>query len=110
MGRPWGRLSAALGHGGARSLQDGGATSGAALPEMEFPKKRKRSRWNQDSLEQKTVIPGMPTVIPPGLTREQERAYIGNAAGAILGRRVTWRRSQQDFGVKSSKFGAVPLQ
>ncbi|XP_059574413.1 splicing factor 1 isoform X5 [Alligator mississippiensis] len=42
----------------------------------DFPKKRKRSRWNQDSLEQKTVIPGMPTVIPPGLTREQERAYI----------------------------------
>uniref|UniRef100_A0A8C3J8G4 Branchpoint-bridging protein n=1 Tax=Calidris pygmaea TaxID=425635 RepID=A0A8C3J8G4_9CHAR len=29
-----------------------------------------------DSLDQKTVIPGMPTVIPPGLTREQERAYI----------------------------------
>lgn len=28
-------------------------------------------------MEQKTVIPGMPTVIPPGLTREQERAYIG---------------------------------
>lgn len=23
------------------------------------------------------MIPGMPTVIPPGLTREQERAYIG---------------------------------
>uniref|UniRef100_A0A8C3NY07 Uncharacterized protein n=1 Tax=Cyanoderma ruficeps TaxID=181631 RepID=A0A8C3NY07_9PASS len=45
----------------------------------DFPRKRKRSRWNQDSLEQKTVIPGMPTVIPPGLTREQERAYIGNA-------------------------------
>uniref|UniRef100_A0AC11CYG3 Splicing factor 1 n=1 Tax=Ovis aries TaxID=9940 RepID=A0AC11CYG3_SHEEP len=43
-----------------------------------FPsKKRKRSRWNQDTMEQKTVIPGMPTVIPPGLTREQERAYIG---------------------------------
>uniref|UniRef100_A0A8C5Z5J2 Splicing factor 1 n=3 Tax=Marmota TaxID=9992 RepID=A0A8C5Z5J2_MARMA len=42
-----------------------------------FPsKKRKRSRWNQDTMEQKTVIPGMPTVIPPGLTREQERAYI----------------------------------
>lgn len=51
----------------------------------EFPKKRKRSRWNQDSLEQKTVIPGMPTVIPPGLTREQERAYIGNAARRHLG-------------------------
>lgn len=45
---------------------------------LDFPnKKRKRSRWNQDTMEQKTVIPGMPTVIPPGLTREQERAYIG---------------------------------
>uniref|UniRef100_K7DZ88 Splicing factor 1 n=1 Tax=Monodelphis domestica TaxID=13616 RepID=K7DZ88_MONDO len=44
---------------------------------LDFPnKKRKRSRWNQDTMEQKTVIPGMPTVIPPGLTREQERAYI----------------------------------
>ncbi|XP_066466252.1 splicing factor 1 isoform X2 [Tiliqua scincoides] len=44
---------------------------------QDFPnKKRKRSRWNQDTMDQKTVIPGMPTVIPPGLTREQERAYI----------------------------------
>lgn len=45
---------------------------------VDYPnKKRKRSRWNQDAMDQKTVIPGMPTVIPPGLTREQERAYIG---------------------------------
>ncbi|EPY78881.1 hypothetical protein CB1_000996012, partial [Camelus ferus] len=48
-----------------------------SLDSSDFPsKKRKRSRWNQDTMEQKTVIPGMPTVIPPGLTREQERAYI----------------------------------
>uniref|UniRef100_A0A4X2K558 Splicing factor 1 n=1 Tax=Vombatus ursinus TaxID=29139 RepID=A0A4X2K558_VOMUR len=53
------------------------ATGANATP-LDFPnKKRKRSRWNQDTMEQKTVIPGMPTVIPPGLTREQERAYIG---------------------------------
>ncbi|XP_032009218.1 splicing factor 1 isoform X6 [Hylobates moloch] len=52
------------------------ATGANATP-LDFPsKKRKRSRWNQDTMEQKTVIPGMPTVIPPGLTREQERAYI----------------------------------
>uniref|UniRef100_A0A8C9HY11 Splicing factor 1 n=1 Tax=Piliocolobus tephrosceles TaxID=591936 RepID=A0A8C9HY11_9PRIM len=52
------------------------ATGANATP-LDFPsKKRKRSRWNQDSMEQNTVIPGMPAVIPPGLTREQERAYI----------------------------------
>uniref|UniRef100_G1Q419 Splicing factor 1 n=1 Tax=Myotis lucifugus TaxID=59463 RepID=G1Q419_MYOLU len=52
------------------------ATGANATP-LDFPRrKRKRSRWNQDTMEQKTVIPGMPTVIPPGLTREQERAYI----------------------------------
>ncbi|XP_041314002.1 splicing factor 1-like, partial [Pyrgilauda ruficollis] len=57
---------------------DAGGRAGAAHKprRADFPRKRKRSRWNQDSLEQKTVIPGMPTVIPPGLTREQERAYI----------------------------------
>uniref|UniRef100_A0A672RG79 Splicing factor 1-like n=1 Tax=Sinocyclocheilus grahami TaxID=75366 RepID=A0A672RG79_SINGR len=40
-------------------------------------KKRKRSRWSSETPDQKTIIPGMPTVIPPGLTRDQERAYIG---------------------------------
>ncbi|XP_059499885.1 splicing factor 1 isoform X2 [Stegostoma tigrinum] len=39
-------------------------------------KRRKRSRWSNETSDQKTVIPGMPTVIPPGLTRDQERAYI----------------------------------
>uniref|UniRef100_A0A8C3CJI6 Splicing factor 1 n=1 Tax=Cairina moschata TaxID=8855 RepID=A0A8C3CJI6_CAIMO len=80
------------------------ATGANATP-LEFPKKRKRSRWNQDSLEQKTVIPGMPTVIPPGLTREQERAYIGrrrpspsttargSGTRASSARARSWRRS-----------------
>uniref|UniRef100_A0A8C4Z653 Branchpoint-bridging protein n=1 Tax=Gadus morhua TaxID=8049 RepID=A0A8C4Z653_GADMO len=39
-------------------------------------KSRKRSRWSCETPDQKTIIPGMPTVIPPGLTRDQERAYI----------------------------------
>ncbi|KAL2079040.1 hypothetical protein ACEWY4_024784 [Coilia grayii] len=39
-------------------------------------KQRKKSRWSSETPDQKTVIPGMPTVIPPGLTRDQERAYI----------------------------------
>ncbi|XP_067831659.1 LOW QUALITY PROTEIN: splicing factor 1-like [Heptranchias perlo] len=46
-------------------------------PDDDFgQKRRKRSRWSSETSDQKTVIPGMPTVIPPGLTREQERAYI----------------------------------
>lgn len=40
-------------------------------------KQRKKSRWSSETPDQKTIIPGMPTVIPPGLTRDQERAYIG---------------------------------
>uniref|UniRef100_A0A3Q3FZR7 Branchpoint-bridging protein n=1 Tax=Labrus bergylta TaxID=56723 RepID=A0A3Q3FZR7_9LABR len=59
----------------------------APLPQQQLPsvvsgpdfgskKQRKKSRWSSETPDQKTVIPGMPTVIPPGLTRDQERAYI----------------------------------
>ncbi|XP_030075534.1 splicing factor 1 isoform X1 [Microcaecilia unicolor] len=52
------------------------ATGANATPLVDFSRKRKRSRWNSETCDQKTVIPGMPTVIPPGLSRDQERAYI----------------------------------
>ncbi|KAK2118257.1 Splicing factor 1 [Saguinus oedipus] len=46
--------------------------TGANATPLDFPSKKwKRSRWNQDTVERKTVILGIPTVIPPGLTREQ---------------------------------------
>lgn len=38
-------------------------------------KKKKKSRWGGSELE-KTFIPGMPTVLPHNLTKEQEEAYI----------------------------------
>lgn len=69
----------------------------------DFPRKRKRSRWNQDSLEQKTVIPGMPTVIPPGLTREQERAYIGNGLG---GKAAGLGVTGPGLGVRTRRLGS----
>eukprot|EP00066_Takifugu_rubripes_P015620 XP_011604886.1 PREDICTED: splicing factor 1 [Takifugu rubripes] len=47
-----------------------------AKPDFGQKKQRKKSRWSSETPDQKTVIPGMPTVIPPGLTRDQERAYI----------------------------------
>ena len=39
-------------------------------------KKKRRSRWAESEAE-KTFIPGMPTVIPPGLTSDQEEQYLG---------------------------------
>ncbi|KAM6960076.1 LOW QUALITY PROTEIN: splicing factor 1-like [Tautogolabrus adspersus] len=47
-----------------------------AFKDFGSKKQRKKSRWSSETPDQKTVIPGMPTVIPPGLTRDQERAYI----------------------------------
>lgn len=38
-------------------------------------KLRKRSRWGAGEVE-KTYIPGMPTVIPPGMDPQQEEQYL----------------------------------
>ena len=39
-------------------------------------RKKRRSRWGGDEKE-KTFIPGMPTVLPANLTKEQQEAYLG---------------------------------
>ncbi len=38
-------------------------------------KRKRKSRWGGDEKE-KAFIPGMPTVIPVGLTGEQEQLYL----------------------------------
>ncbi|BFZ18030.1 hypothetical protein BsWGS_21069 [Bradybaena similaris] len=48
------------------------SNSGDGLSE---PKKKRRSRWNTDN-DDKIVIPGMPTVLPPNLTESQQRLYV----------------------------------
>ena len=37
-------------------------------------KKKKRSRWGGE--ESRTVIPGMPTVIPPNMSEMQQKLYL----------------------------------
>ena len=37
-------------------------------------KKKRRSRWEAET--DKIVIPGIPTMMPAGLTKEQEEAYL----------------------------------
>ena len=39
-----------------------------------FRRKKRKSRWTDES--SKTFIPGLPTMIPGGMTKEQEEAYL----------------------------------
>ena len=50
-------------------------------------KKRKRSRWGGE--DTRTVIPGMPTVIPPNMSEGQQKLYLskeGEESGWGLGK------------------------
>uniref|UniRef100_A0A0L8FNC3 Splicing factor 1 helix-hairpin domain-containing protein n=1 Tax=Octopus bimaculoides TaxID=37653 RepID=A0A0L8FNC3_OCTBM len=38
-------------------------------------KQKKRSRWGNEETD-KTIIPGMPTVIPANLSGDQEKQYL----------------------------------
>ena len=39
-----------------------------------FRAKRRRSRWTEEG--SKTYIPGMPTMIPEGLSPQQEKVFV----------------------------------
>ncbi|XP_076072201.1 splicing factor 1-like isoform X1 [Mytilus galloprovincialis] len=57
----------------------GSGSSGSPGPgqtEGSDKKKKRKSRWAQDSEMEKTVIPGLPTVIPTGLSADQENQYL----------------------------------
>lgn len=41
-------------------------------------KRKKKSRWAGTESE-KTFIPGMPTVLPAGMTPDQQQAYLGES-------------------------------
>ncbi|XP_033744367.1 splicing factor 1-like isoform X1 [Pecten maximus] len=56
-------------------MASGGWSNGAGSGESDRKKKRK-SRWATDTEVDKTVIPGMPTVIPTGMSTIQEKQYL----------------------------------
>jgi hypothetical protein len=39
-------------------------------------KRKKRSRWGNEDPGEKLFIPGMPTILPSNLSKEQEEAYL----------------------------------
>ena len=48
-------------------------------PEKESREERRRkrkSRWGGQETTEKTFIPGMPTMMPQGLSKDQEEAYL----------------------------------
>lgn len=45
------------------------------LAEAEERKRRRKSRWQGDEKD-KTFIPGMPTVLPSNMSKDQEEAYL----------------------------------
>ena len=47
-------------------------------------KKKRSSRWGAEDPCQKTAIPGMPTIIPSNMTKEQEKAYLSKRAFRIV--------------------------
>ena len=46
-------------------------------------KQKKRSRWGNEETD-KTIIPGMPTVIPANLSGDQEKQYLGKLLSTFL--------------------------
>ena len=43
---------------------------------QEEREKKRKSRWGTDDFTEKLFIPGMPTVLPANLSKEQEEAYL----------------------------------
>ncbi len=39
-------------------------------------KRKRKSRWGGSDAQDKTFIPGMPTMMPSGLSKDQEEAYL----------------------------------
>ena len=45
-------------------------------------KKKRRSRWGSEDV--KTILPGLPTVLPSNLTGEHQRMYLSECTGLLF--------------------------
>ena len=55
------------------------SSSDAASDAASERKRKRKSRWGGGDTD-KTFIPGMPTMMPSGLSKEQEEAYLRECA------------------------------
>lgn len=68
-------INAAL-KGKSSSSGNEGQTEKTKEESREERRRKRKSRWGGVDGTEKTFIPGMPTMMPQGLTREQEEAYL----------------------------------
>lgn len=66
---------AALGLG---SPENSTSATGDASNSEADKKRKKKSRWATSNEEQRTLIPGMPTILPSNLNPDQQEDYLGN--------------------------------
>lgn len=70
-------INAALKGKSSSSATSGGSEAEKPKEESREERRRKRkSRWGGVDGAEKTFIPGMPTMMPQGLSKEQEEAYL----------------------------------
>ena len=60
-------------HRGSKRGADDDRSRSETRESREDRRRKKKSRWSEND---RVVIPGMPTTLPPGLTPEQERIYL----------------------------------
>ena len=69
-------INAAL-KGKMNNSGDSGRSRESESKESREERRRKRkSRWGGQETTEKTFIPGMPTMMPQGLSKDQEEAYL----------------------------------
>lgn len=62
-------------------------------------RRKKKSRWAGGDHD-KTFIPGMPTILPPGMSQDQQEAYLGECKKLL----------RQCFSFFSARFNAVDYE
>lgn len=65
------KIAAQLGAG-----DSGGGGGGAEETKEQRRARKRKSRWGGADGTDKTFIPGLPTMLPSGLTQDQEEAYL----------------------------------
>lgn len=60
------------------ALENDNSETGDASGSANDRKRKKKSRWATSSESEKTLIPGMPTILPSNLNAHQQEAYLGN--------------------------------